>query len=182
MLDRSVAAKGPTVVAPGSAGASGGDGKPRMRRTTNIVKRENKMRNAILAGDTAFSCAPITRHLASLLTHKTPRCPLPPTAAHHQTCIASVSLLLPLIGLIRESGCGCGRYTAARKEAAAAGGDGAAAAASPAASQSPAAAKAAKARKAEDKPPSPKRPKSQPPPSASSLAEVGQDPLTDIKF
>ena len=93
MLDRSVAAKGPTVVAPGSAGASGGDGKPRMRRTTNIVKRENKMRNAILAGDTAFSCAPITRHLASLLTQQDT--PLP-FAAHHQTH-HQICVCLPLL-------------------------------------------------------------------------------------
>lgn len=52
-------AKGPSVVSQdGSiAAAAKDDGKPKMRRTTQIVKRENKLRNAILAGDTNFSYA-----------------------------------------------------------------------------------------------------------------------------
>ena len=50
--------KGPSVVASSAAtGASSADGKPKMRRTTQIVKRENKLRNAILAGDENFSYA-----------------------------------------------------------------------------------------------------------------------------
>lgn len=49
--------KGPSVVAAGGASASSADGKPKMRRTTQIVKRENKLRNAILAGNDNFSYA-----------------------------------------------------------------------------------------------------------------------------
>lgn len=49
--------KGPTVVAVEGASALSADEKPKMRRTTQIVKRENKLRNAILAGNDNFSYA-----------------------------------------------------------------------------------------------------------------------------
>jgi hypothetical protein len=57
------AAKGPTVVGPlseqppeGSTVGSSSGG-PKRRRTTSIVPRQNKLRNALLAGDTSFTCA-----------------------------------------------------------------------------------------------------------------------------